>query len=174
MTVKQEDDVQMIEKNGLRESLGYAIGGGILIVLINGAFHIDDLSKPSLQPHLASALAGCIIGWLYDLATTMNKTMNDSLLNMRELTRIMEFQEKPLKMIKEAKHHAATVGILLQDSIGKQYNNIANVNKNGYFTYLNLALEHSSQFQAVQRYPVSWFTKNDGESYLTKLCDHKM
>jgi hypothetical protein len=73
------------------------------------------------------------------------------------------------KVVRASKQHEDTVIMLLNQSIHRQFKQIPNVDPLEYLTYLNSAVSRSKRFQAVQRYPVSWFKRAGGQEYLRTL-----
>jgi hypothetical protein len=156
-------------------SLTSAATGGVILLAVDAAFNIKNLEGPGLLPYLASAFVGGVVGWIYDLGTRMSEITRESIEKMTELSQILEFQQQPLRLLVNARIHAATIGILLKESIGEQYKAIASVDPNKYLAFLKQALNHSSRFNGVMRNRVAWFRDNaDGESYLQDLARRRM
>jgi hypothetical protein len=156
-------------------SLTYATIGGLILLAVAAAYNIRDLRAPGLIPYLASAFAGGVVGWIYDLGTRMSRITSESIRTMTELSQLLEFQQPPLQMLVRAKRHASAVGILLQESIGEQYNVIALADPNKYLSFLRQALNNCASFSTVQRNTVSWFRDNtDGGNYLRDLSERRM
>jgi len=156
-------------------SLTAAATGGVILLAVDAAFNVKNLQGPGLLPYLASAFVGCVVGWIYDLGTRMSEITRESIEKMTELSQILEFQQQPLRLLVNARIHAATLGILLKESIGEQYKAIASVDPNKYLSFLKQALNHSTRFNGVNRNRVAWFRDNaDGESYLQDLARRRM
>jgi hypothetical protein len=156
-------------------SLSYAVVGAMILLTVEAAFNIRDLQGPGLLSYMASAVVGAIVGWIYDLGTRMNEVTRESIEKMKELSQILEFQQRPLRLLAEAKVHAATVGILLKESIGEQYRTITAVDSNRYMWFLRQAIDNSMRFHAVMRNRIRWWQDNsDGESYLRDIAGRRM
>jgi hypothetical protein len=161
--------------SGIRRSLTYSLIGGVVLLAVDAAFNVEDLRGPGLLPYLASAFVGCIVGWMYDLGTRMSETTAESIRKMSELSHILEFQRPPLRMLVTAKAHAATIGLLLRESIGEQYRTIALVDPNRYLSFLKQALHSSHQFNGIMRNTIVWFRDNaEGPGYMQDLARRGM
>lgn len=155
-------------------SLAAAAVGSLAVIVITASVDVSTVTSPSPQAIIASAVVGAVVGWLYDIGSKMNATTQDSIAGMDRLAKILEYQREPLNMITKADVHSSTIGQLLRDSIGKQFRDIAYVDSNKYLHYLTLAIDKSSQFNGVQRYPVRWFHDGGRQEYLKRLSQKSM
>jgi hypothetical protein len=152
-----------------------ALIGATITTFVQFLFFLRAGSKTDPVALVLSASTGAIIGWGYQLAKGLRTVTEEALARLETTTRVLDFQEEPLKMLTKTEKHAQTIGLLLRDSMREKYRFISYIDENKYLSYLKSAISESRKCESIQRRPMRWFKEaQDAKTYLNTLRDKDM
>jgi hypothetical protein len=150
-------------------NLRYAIAGAVFFELISvSATH--GFSGAQVPGHLEALLLGSVAGWMFGAFQSQIARGKEFAEDIERLTLKLELQEDALQMLLDCPSHGEVLSHLIHRS-AQQYRSIPHVSRLDYLAVLREAIEHSHQYQGVQRKPARWFLEKDGPTYLEALRD---
>lgn len=156
----------------LSPNLRYALAGAAFFEIVSiSATH--SFSGAQLPGHLEALFLGSIAGWMFGALQEQIGRGRQFSNDVERLTLKLELQEDALQMLLDCPKHSEVLAALIRRS-AEQYRLIPYVTKLDYLAILGEAINHSQEYQGVQRKPARWFLEGDGPTYLETLRDSRV
>jgi hypothetical protein len=155
---------------------GVAILGALLtdaVVVLSEGLE-KSFSVASIPNHVGAIAVGGLLGWMYELLRELSKATTSSVREITSLTSKISYQDEALSMLLSCPRHNAVLTKLIAASMRDNFRNVPYVGVGEYLRFLLKAIEHSGQFQAIQRKTLRWFCEASAAGYLEVLRDRKM
>jgi hypothetical protein len=172
MAGKKHDESQSIFK----VPLGLALLSAALGVLVD---YLREKHNFVPDSSLLNALIGAFIGGVVGVAYEVSRELRGTLRKLEQVStlanaRVSLLTALPIaEMLEERPSHLEVLCQLIGDSL-KNVRFIANVDPIRYLTYLAKAIELSTEYEGIQRFPIRWFKAANGAVYLNKLRGQQM
>jgi len=144
------------------------------------ADYLKEEYKFVAHSSVLNALIGAFIGGAIGVAYEVSKQLRETLERLEHVStlataRVSLLTALPIaEILEESPSHLEVLCQLIGDSL-KNVRFIANVDSIRYLTYLGKAVELSSEYEGIQRYPISWFKERQNAAvYLNRLRDRRM
>lgn len=153
-------------------NLRYALAGAAFFEIVSiSATH--SFSGAQLPGHLEALFLGSIAGWMFGALQEQIGRGRQFAVDIERLTLKLELQEDALQMLLDCPKQGEVLSTLIRRS-AEQYRLIPHVTKLDYLAVLGEAINHSQEYQGVQRKPARWFLEGDGPTYLETLRDSQV
>jgi hypothetical protein len=153
-----------------------AVLGAVLtdvVVVLSEGFE-KAFSVASIPHHVGAIAVGGLLGWMYELLRELSKATTSSVREITSLTSKISYQDEALTMLLSCPRHNDVLTMLIAASMRDNFRNVPYVGVGDYLRYLAKAIEHSGEFQGIQRKPLHWFRETSTAGYLEVLRDRKM
>ena len=126
-------------------------------------------------------LVGFAGGWLFELFKAQTEVTDRSLQAITDmqkrvyrLTRKITSQDRALTMLIDAPRHNEALSELIKASINDNFRSIPDVGVAAYLRLLSLAINHSDNYEGIQRNPFRWYKDTQAGYYLDALREKTM
>jgi hypothetical protein len=151
------------------------VGALILEIVIMFAVGLHEtFTVRQIPVHLAALLVGALAGWLFELLREMTATTVATLREAQALTTKITYQNEALDMLITCPTHYTALSQLIKASMSDKFRYIPLIGPPKYLEFLRSAITRASQYEGIQRKPISWFQKDGGAKYLSDLRKQKM
>jgi hypothetical protein len=153
-------------------TLRYAIAGAAFFEIFSISAS-QSLTSAQLSGHVESLFLGSLAGWMFGALQEQISRGKQFASDVEQLSLKLELQEDALQMLLDCPKHNEVLASLIRCS-AERYRLIPRVAKLDYLAILSEAINHSREYQGVQRKPARWFLEGDGPTYLETLRDSQV
>lgn len=124
---------------------------------------------------LPTVIGSGIVGWLYAVATDLNKAAAQFQDNLQVINQELHAVLSPHDLLLKDSVHTGVIGTLVKDSLETGRQKIVGVNDNRYLSYLIEALNNAESYIVIVSYPLrDLFEYEQIAPFMSKLREKKM
>lgn len=169
-----QTDLFMLTGGKMLKALWGSVIGTILLLSFKPEL-IFQWETENFVQLLPTVIGSGIVGWLYAVATDLNKAAAQFQENLQVLNQELHSVLSPHNLLLKDSVHTGVIGTLIKDSMETGHQKIVGVNDNRYLSYLLEALNNAERYVVIVQYPIrDLFDYDQVVTFWAKLREKKM